>query len=198
MPYSYNSRFVEFETAADLKTAVDKLDNQEFKGATVRCTADVSHIQCIFAASKLTILVIRPKTKLPVIVIDPVLLINAVEVIMVVPPTITMVVAVALPLEAAIVLAVKTIAIVLLHVVMTTTRVIVIAHHHVVFVAPLLMTDTLQLAAHTAMTLTRRPHRPVATTTLTLMEATIVLQEPGLPHQELMQEHMKSVHVTGR
>ena len=34
-------RFVEFETAADLKTAVEKLDNQEFKGATVRCTADV-------------------------------------------------------------------------------------------------------------------------------------------------------------
>jgi len=32
--------FVEFETAADLKTAVEKLDNQEFKGATVRCTAD--------------------------------------------------------------------------------------------------------------------------------------------------------------
>ncbi|MCJ1417320.1 hypothetical protein MMC32_003663 [Xylographa parallela] len=32
--------FVEFETAADLKTAVEKLDNQEFKGATVRCTPD--------------------------------------------------------------------------------------------------------------------------------------------------------------
>lgn len=34
-------RFVEFETAADLKVAVDKLDNQEFKGANVRCVADV-------------------------------------------------------------------------------------------------------------------------------------------------------------
>ena len=33
--------FVEFETAADLKTAVEKLDNQDFKGANVRCTADV-------------------------------------------------------------------------------------------------------------------------------------------------------------
>ncbi|MCJ1453255.1 hypothetical protein MMC28_003601 [Mycoblastus sanguinarius] len=32
--------FVEFETASDLKMAVDKLDNQEFKGATVRCVAD--------------------------------------------------------------------------------------------------------------------------------------------------------------
>ncbi|KAL8862063.1 MAG: hypothetical protein Q9178_001518 [Gyalolechia marmorata] len=30
--------FVEFETAADLKVAVDKLDNNEFKGATVRCS----------------------------------------------------------------------------------------------------------------------------------------------------------------
>lgn len=35
-------RFVEFETAADLKVAVEKLDNQEFKGNTVRCTPDVS------------------------------------------------------------------------------------------------------------------------------------------------------------
>ena len=34
-------RFVEFETAGDLKVAVDKLDNQEFKGANVRCIADV-------------------------------------------------------------------------------------------------------------------------------------------------------------
>ncbi|KAL8914900.1 MAG: hypothetical protein Q9171_000527 [Xanthocarpia ochracea] len=32
--------FVEFETAADLKVAVDKLDNNEFKGATVRCSSD--------------------------------------------------------------------------------------------------------------------------------------------------------------
>ncbi|ATZ54689.1 Bcnpl3 [Botrytis cinerea B05.10] len=32
--------FVEFETAADLKTAVEKLDGREFKGARVTCTAD--------------------------------------------------------------------------------------------------------------------------------------------------------------
>ncbi|KAL8718906.1 MAG: hypothetical protein Q9225_004009, partial [Loekoesia sp. 1 TL-2023] len=32
--------FVEFETAADLKVAVEKLDSNDFKGATVRCTAD--------------------------------------------------------------------------------------------------------------------------------------------------------------
>ena len=36
-----SSRFVEFETAGDLKVAVDKLDNQDFKGASVRCLADV-------------------------------------------------------------------------------------------------------------------------------------------------------------
>lgn len=35
--------FVEFETAADLKVAVEKLDNQDFKGSNVRCIADVCH-----------------------------------------------------------------------------------------------------------------------------------------------------------
>lgn len=34
--------FVEFETSADLKSAVEKLDGREFKGATVHCTPDVS------------------------------------------------------------------------------------------------------------------------------------------------------------
>jgi len=33
---------VEYETAADLVSAVEKLDGQEFKGATVRCISDVS------------------------------------------------------------------------------------------------------------------------------------------------------------
>ncbi|TGJ86261.1 hypothetical protein E0Z10_g2497 [Xylaria hypoxylon] len=33
--------FVEFETAADLKTAVEKLDTREFKGQRVNCVADV-------------------------------------------------------------------------------------------------------------------------------------------------------------
>ncbi|KAJ9617708.1 hypothetical protein H2204_013520 [Knufia peltigerae] len=33
--------FVEFETQADLKTAVEKLDGQTFKGAVVHCTADI-------------------------------------------------------------------------------------------------------------------------------------------------------------
>jgi len=32
--------FVEYETAADLASAVEKLDNNEFKGATVRCISD--------------------------------------------------------------------------------------------------------------------------------------------------------------
>jgi len=36
------SSFVEFETSQDLKTAVEKLDGQSFKNATVHCTSDVS------------------------------------------------------------------------------------------------------------------------------------------------------------
>lgn len=34
-------RFVEYETMADLRSAVEKLDNREFKGATVHCISDV-------------------------------------------------------------------------------------------------------------------------------------------------------------
>lgn len=34
-------RFVEFESAADMKVAVDKLDGSEFKGSNVRCIPDV-------------------------------------------------------------------------------------------------------------------------------------------------------------
>ena len=37
------TRFVEYETAADLKQAVEKLDGQEFKGNTVHCVADVGN-----------------------------------------------------------------------------------------------------------------------------------------------------------
>ncbi|EON65289.1 hypothetical protein W97_04527 [Coniosporium apollinis CBS 100218] len=33
--------FVEYETGADLTNAVEKLDNREFKGQTVRCIADI-------------------------------------------------------------------------------------------------------------------------------------------------------------
>lgn len=36
--------FVEFETAADLRTAVEKLDGREFKGARVSCIPDVSSL----------------------------------------------------------------------------------------------------------------------------------------------------------
>lgn len=36
------SSFVEYETAADLAAAVEKLDNSQFKDATVRCISDVS------------------------------------------------------------------------------------------------------------------------------------------------------------
>ena len=38
-------RFVEFETSVDLRTACEKLDNTEFKGQTVRCTANVSGVK---------------------------------------------------------------------------------------------------------------------------------------------------------
>lgn len=34
--------FVEYETAADLAAAVEKLDNHDFKGSQVRCISDVS------------------------------------------------------------------------------------------------------------------------------------------------------------
>lgn len=36
------SRFVEFETASDLKNAVEKLNGREFKGTRVNCIAEVS------------------------------------------------------------------------------------------------------------------------------------------------------------
>lgn len=36
--------FVEFESAADLRTAVEKLDGREFKGTRVQCVADVSFL----------------------------------------------------------------------------------------------------------------------------------------------------------
>ncbi|MBE3048241.1 hypothetical protein IMZ48_38205 [Candidatus Bathyarchaeota archaeon] len=39
----WGSRFVEFESAADLRTAVEKLDGREFKGTPVACLADVCH-----------------------------------------------------------------------------------------------------------------------------------------------------------
>jgi hypothetical protein len=44
-PFTSNrapTRFVEFETGADLKTAVDNLDGKQFKEATVHCVQDVS------------------------------------------------------------------------------------------------------------------------------------------------------------
>lgn len=40
------TRFVEFETANDLKTAVEKLDGREFKGSRVSCIADVRTSPC--------------------------------------------------------------------------------------------------------------------------------------------------------
>lgn len=42
LTHAHSSSFVEFETAADLKTAVEKLDGREFKGVRVGCTANVS------------------------------------------------------------------------------------------------------------------------------------------------------------
>ncbi|KAJ6166710.1 hypothetical protein N7470_002157 [Penicillium chermesinum] len=37
--------FVEFETGNDLKTAVEKLDQRDFKGARVTCTADIQNFE---------------------------------------------------------------------------------------------------------------------------------------------------------
>lgn len=34
--------YVEYETAADLRKAIEGLDNREFKGANVHCAVDVS------------------------------------------------------------------------------------------------------------------------------------------------------------
>lgn len=41
-PSGSGKGFVEYETAADLASAVEKLDSSEFKGSTVRCISDVS------------------------------------------------------------------------------------------------------------------------------------------------------------
>jgi hypothetical protein len=38
-----NFSFVEFESHADLKTAVEKLDGRELKGSQVTCVADVRY-----------------------------------------------------------------------------------------------------------------------------------------------------------
>lgn len=43
--------FVEFETAADLKTAVEKLDGREFKGVRVTCVADVCNVLHVLLVS---------------------------------------------------------------------------------------------------------------------------------------------------
>lgn len=42
-------RFVEYENAADLQTAVEKLDGGEFKGKVVQCIADVSALLLLFS-----------------------------------------------------------------------------------------------------------------------------------------------------
>lgn len=54
--------FVEFENGGDLKTAVDKLNDREFKGATVSCTQDVSGGPPIHAFDHVDLLMqIRPQ-----------------------------------------------------------------------------------------------------------------------------------------
>lgn len=40
--------FVEFETAADLKNAIEKLDGREFKGQRVTCIASVCYPSLVF------------------------------------------------------------------------------------------------------------------------------------------------------
>lgn len=48
------ARFVEFETDTDLKTAVEKLDNQDFKGTNVHCYADVCHLTTLHLGSHIS------------------------------------------------------------------------------------------------------------------------------------------------
>ena len=43
--------FVEFETAADLRTAVEKLDGREFKNVRVTCVANVRASDLYFSCS---------------------------------------------------------------------------------------------------------------------------------------------------
>ncbi|KAL9581777.1 MAG: hypothetical protein Q9212_003694 [Teloschistes hypoglaucus] len=57
--------FVEFETAGDLKTAVEKLDNNDFKGTTVRCLADVSTVPRFAILELLIDHGLSPRTRSP-------------------------------------------------------------------------------------------------------------------------------------
>jgi hypothetical protein len=57
--------FVEFETAADLRTAVEKLDNREFKGQRVSCVADVCFPQSlVIMAAEITMTVLTNHPRL--------------------------------------------------------------------------------------------------------------------------------------
>ena len=47
--------FVEFETAADLRTAVEKLDGREFKNVRVTCVANVRAPEPCFSYPRLTL-----------------------------------------------------------------------------------------------------------------------------------------------
>ena len=49
--------FVEYETANDLKQAVEKIDGRDFKGSTIRCIEDVcGHCSWYFIRSSSCIL----------------------------------------------------------------------------------------------------------------------------------------------
>ncbi|KAL8938144.1 MAG: hypothetical protein Q9211_003354, partial [Gyalolechia sp. 1 TL-2023] len=61
--------FVEFETAADLKVAVEKLDTNDFKGATVRCVADTDPSSSLKTTSPVTIATAVLTRRLPGVVL---------------------------------------------------------------------------------------------------------------------------------
>ena len=186
-------RFVEFETAADLKKAVESLDNSEFKGATVHCIADVrsislSHLQTPYSpkgSNKMRSLVI-------VIDLDHPLVVEVVMVVMVVPPTTTIV---AVPLVAT-VPGVRSIAIgPQFPVVMTTMAAeIDIARLPGVFAAHQMITHPLEVI--TAETLMGHHLHLVGTPSRTPIA--MIPRSGREPLRDLMLADMRTVPVTGR
>ncbi|KAH0556951.1 hypothetical protein GP486_005257 [Trichoglossum hirsutum] len=61
--------FVEFETAADLRAAVEKLDRMEFKGSNVSCVADSVPVSVIAPAPPLY--VVAPRLLQPTMIVAP-------------------------------------------------------------------------------------------------------------------------------
>lgn len=57
-------RIVEFETANDLKVAVEKLDGREFKGSRVNCIADVRTLGALESRKRKVLMIVLPDSTL--------------------------------------------------------------------------------------------------------------------------------------